>query len=167
MADPLDLDILKRLTVHLKGITPANGYDVDLSQAVFRGRLLFGENDPLPMLSILESPNPSLGIYAGENFNAEFHQWTIFIQGFADNDADNPTDPAYLLKGQVERHLARITAERPSGFGGGLYTGEYMLGGTIADMKVLPGTVRPPQEGVSSKAFFYLPVQLKVVRNPA
>ena len=39
----------------------------------------------------------------------------------------------------------------------------YMLGNTISGFAIGPGVVRPPQDQVSSKAFFYLPV---IVRLP-
>lgn len=58
LPDPLRLHTLKTITDVLDGITTANGYKHDLDGKVFRGRALFGEGDPIPMLSILEVPIP-------------------------------------------------------------------------------------------------------------
>jgi hypothetical protein len=52
------LDILRALTAHLEGINPENGYDYDMRGRVFRGRAEFGDDTPLPHLSILEAPRP-------------------------------------------------------------------------------------------------------------
>lgn len=55
-AAPADLRALKALTYCLTTITVAAGYKHDMSSAVFRGRNVFGDGDPLPMLSVLEPP---------------------------------------------------------------------------------------------------------------
>ena len=66
---PFKLRVLRAVTATLKTITPANGYFYDLSDdtdpdalhptRVFRGRAWFGDNDPIPMLSVLEGVNPA------------------------------------------------------------------------------------------------------------
>lgn len=171
MADSKRLDVLKRLTTHLKGITPANGYtaaqwglDYDLSSSVFRGRAVFGEGDPIPLVSILESPRSDPGVFAGDGNYQRKEDWSLLIQGWATDDADNPTDPAYGLMDVVEHRLLRLI-EVSDQTGDEVYRGEYLLNRTVADIKVLPGVVRPPMEQVSSKAFFYLPVRLTLVRG--
>ncbi|ARB05715.1 minor tail protein [Synechococcus virus S-ESS1] len=65
LAHPLRLEILVRMCELLRTITPGNGYVTDFSGAegtednrVFRGRAIFGEGDPLPMLSVLEKSDP-------------------------------------------------------------------------------------------------------------
>lgn len=164
MADSYRLTVLKKLTDHLKGITPANGYPgYNLSSSVFRGRTLFGENDPVPLVSILEAPRPDQGKFAGEDNYQRKEDWSLVIQGWAHDDIANPTDPAYNLMDVVEMHLHRITAvDSSSGFE--VYPNEYMLGRTISSLDVLPGIVRPPSAEVSAKAFFYLPVRVGLVR---
>lgn len=162
MADSYRLTALKLLTAHLQGITPANGYTYDLSASVFRGRSLFGQGDPVPMVSILESPRSDQGKFAGQGNEARSEKWSLLIQGWAEDDIENPTDPAYGLMDAVEDRLMRIT--KVSGHtGNGLYPGEYLLDRSVADMVILPGVVRPPMEQVSSKAFFYLPVSVTLV----
>lgn len=162
MADSYRLAVLKKLTEHLRGITPANGYDYDLSASVFRGRSLFGEGDPIPMLSILEAPQSDEGVFAGENKSQRSENWSLLIQGWAQDDVANPTDPAYGLMDAVERHLLRLIQVSQIN-GEPLYPVEYMLGRSVAGVTIPPGVVRPPMEMVSSKAFFYLPVMLALV----
>jgi len=109
MADSYRLTVLKRLTAHLRGITKANGYDYDLidPRSVCRGRLVFGDDDPLPLLSILEGTRSDIGSFAGHGERKE--HWPLTIQGWVADDVDNPTDPAYGLLDAVERHLQRLT----------------------------------------------------------
>lgn len=158
------LNILKALTSHLQGITPANGYDYDLSSAIKRGRALFGNDDPIPLVSILESPRSDQWVFAGYDDSERKENWSLLIQGWVADDIDNPTDPAYLLMAAVEHRLSRITATSSTN-GYEVYPTEYLLGRTIGNFRVLPGVVRPPMEQVSSKAFFYLPIQVALVRG--
>jgi hypothetical protein len=158
------LDVLKALTSHLQGIASANGYEIDLSDAIRRGRTLFGEGDPIPLVSILESPRSDPGRFAGENFAERSEKWSLLIQGWVVDDPSNPTDPAYILMATVEHRLARIIAVNRS-TGEPAFPDEYMLGRKVAEFTVMPGVVRPPMEQVSSKAFFYLPVQVALVRE--
>ena len=165
MADSYRLNVLKRLTAHLRGITKANGYAYDLANNVFRGRAVFGADDPVPLVSILESPRNDAGQFAGENNSARVENWSLLIQGWAvDDDKANPTDSAYGLMDAVERHLLRLT-KTSGGTRGPTYPDEYLLGRTVGGVTLFPGVVRPPMEQVSSKAFFYLPVQLELVRE--
>jgi len=158
------LDVLQRLTSHLKGITPANGYDVDLSASVFRGRTVFGADDPVPLISILESPRSDSGLYAGSGNDARVENWSLMIQGWTTDDIENPTDPVYGLLADVEHRLSRL-GEISQINGCPVYPDEYLLGRTIGGITLRPPVVRPPVENVSSKAFFYLPVQVVLVRS--
>lgn len=164
MADSYRLTVLKRLTDHLKGIAPANGYAFDLSNNVFRGRTIFGEGDPVPLISILESPRSDSGVYAGSESSERKEGWTLLIQGWAHDDVENPTDPLYDLMDAVERRLQRIIAESNTN-GAALFPDEFLLGRSIGGLTVLPGVVSPAREQVSSKAFFYLPVRVTLVRD--
>jgi hypothetical protein len=153
------LNILKALTDHLKSITTANGYDSDLSEAVFRGRALFDDSDPIPMLSILESPK-SEASFATNGYEARKDDFSLFLQGWVKDDPANPTDPAYLLAAEVEKCLTQLIATKNDNSGRPEYPNAYLLGGSIVDIKFGPPIVRPPTEQISSKAFFYLPVVL-------
>ncbi len=166
MPDSRQLDVLKALTTHLEGMTIDGGYDYDLDGRVFRGRAMWGDEMPLPMVSILEAPRPDERPSVGGHENAfRAEDWVLLVQGWVEDDIDNPTDPAYGLKANVEKRLSDIIAVRESN-GLPLYPSVYRLGGKIAAMSIGPGVVRPPQDRVSSKAFFYIPVVVKIAVTP-
>lgn len=163
------LEILKALTEHLKGITPANGYSHDLSKSVFRGRERFGDNHKqyIPMVSILEPKAPEFGMPANEEQTVRKDDWMLLIQGWAKDDPINPTDPAYLLVADVERRLSEIIALNENGRP--LNKESYRLGKKIATLTLAAPIVRPPEDGLSDAAFFYLPIKIGHVvdiRNP-
>lgn len=162
MTVPTRLAILIALTEHLERITPDNGYDVDLSGAVFRGRSLLGADLGVrPALSILESPRPDIATYTGEWDSIRRDYWTLLIQGLAEDDKRNPSDNAYYLCAAVERHLGRIVAVRPE-TGAPRYPQEHLLGGLITSLEIAPPVVRPPEDRVSMSAFFFLPLRVGV-----
>lgn len=175
MADSYRLTILKRLTslIELTPLTPLTATDVilpsTLAGAVFRGRAVFGDNDPETMVSILEAPRGSQSRYT-EDGNTRIGQWALFIQGWCPDDKRNPTDNIYSVLEDVERQLDRITRTRVSD-GGSKYPEHFFLGAAlngdgylINSFEVGEPVVRPPAEGVSSKSFFYLPVQVGLAR---
>lgn len=156
------LNILIALTNHLKTLTPDLGYTNDLSESVFRGRTLFGANiTNRPLVSIIEAPRPDFSVYTGEGQDFRRDVWTLLIQGLAEDDALNPTDPAYHLAYEVEQHLFRLIEVR-SQTGAPRYPDIHLLGGLITSMEVAAPVVRPPEQNVSTSAFFFLPVRLGV-----
>ena len=157
------LDVLQRLTAHLQGITPGNGYVYDLANSVYRGRTVFSSGDPVPLLSILESPRSDQGVFGGDGGEARIENWSLMIQGWATDDIENPTDSVYPLLASVEHRLNRLLQISQKN-GCPVYPDEYLLGRSIAGLALRPPVVRPPMENVSSKAFFYLPVQVVLVR---
>lgn len=166
MADSKRLATLKALTSYLAGeITAANGYENTLTNAVFRGRAFFDKTDPLPMVSILESPNPDRFPQRGGDQDSSApvmkDQWTLEVQGWCEDDKTHPTDPAYNLMADVKKALAKIG--RVNGHGDGMYEC-YLLGGLIAGIKWEAGTVRPP-ELQSSQAYFWMRVILTFVED--
>lgn len=157
------------LTGLLETMTRANGYEYDLAPVrddsgklfprIYRGRTVFGDDDPVPCLSILEGPLPDENPrYADDNNGVRTEQWVLFLQGWAETNKDNPTDPCYAMMACVQRHISRVVQKRQSGLPS--YPDVYMLGGAVVSFTIGPGVVRPPQDGVSSRAFFYLPVVL-------
>lgn len=161
MGDSIQLTILKAITTHLQGITTLNGYDFDLAAAVFRGRLLYGEESPDVFLSIVEHLQGDITTAtAGENEVERTETWILLIQGIAKNDVENPTDDLYNLKAAVEHRMARAILQDRRG--NPAFPSEYFFG--LKSMKVItgltigPGIVSPPRQGISEKAFFYLPV---------
>lgn len=166
MADPYRLDVLKRLTALLESIVPTGPFVepglTSLTGRVFRGRSVFGEDDPLTMLTILESPRPGGAIFSGEG-EGRREDWFLLIQGWCPDDKANPSDPVYHLLNDVERILERITAvSNNSGYPS--FPQHYMLGKTINHFQVSQPVVRPPTKEISSKSFFYLPVQVGLAR---
>lgn len=162
--DPFRLRVLKALTAALQEIKPSNGYVNDVHNAVFRGRLVYGENDPLPMLSILEPPQPIDQIAQGSgNISGD---WDLLIQGFVKDDSKNPTDPAYVLMADVMKRLGIEQNKRPNGrtvnvlgLGGG-----QGKGNEIIEMTIGHGIARPADD-ISAKAYFWLTLTLKTVED--
>lgn len=173
---PFRLRVLTALTSALKGITPANGYQFNLADfdpgdgypkaRVYRGRAWYGEDDPIPMLSLLEADigeevsNPPHGVAAGR------YEWALMVQGFVDDDPANPTDPAYILAADVVKRLAvetvrKLTPADPASDSDILGIG---LRGTnkLTGLRVGSPVVRPADD-VSAKAYFGLLVTLTTV----
>jgi hypothetical protein len=167
MADSIQLDILKKLTTHLEGITPAAGYLFDLSSSVFRGRAVHGDDAPETMLSIVEFLQPDRTLEtASENNLLRSEQWILLVQGWVKNeDHAHPTDEVYQLKATTELRLSRLIEINRS-TGDPEYPNEYLLGlhkKSISSMTIGPGVVSGPRIEVSPKAFFYLPLGINLV----
>jgi hypothetical protein len=162
---PKRLVILQRLQATIETATPGQSIDTyDLTSGkVFRGRMIFGEEiKPLPAISIIEAPqtDPNTA-FAGDASQGRNEYWNLFVQGIVDDDKLNPCDEAYKLCAAVEQRLSRITAV-DSGSGNAVYPQDYLLGGLIHDLRILPPVVRPPEKTVSSSAFFFLPLRVGV-----
>lgn len=175
MVDSVKLTVLKRLTALLEGMSPSPVADVTpeapptMAGVVFRGRAVFGDSDPKWMLSILESPRPFTGQFSADG-QARRDLWPIFIQGWCPDDKKHPSDPIYSLLDDVERRLDRVVLRLP-GTGNPKFIEDYFLGPAldgngylITSFEVGPGVVRPPSDGISSKSFFYLPLQVGLAR---
>lgn len=164
---PTRLAILQRLTSHLELLHPGTdpSYTFDLREKVFRGRHVLGDDvaeyESLPVVSILESPRPDLSIFTGEWDSVRKDYWTLLIQGIGQDDKLAPTDKLYHLTAQIEMHLARLVETRPE-TGGPRYPQEHLLGRLISGLEIAAPIVRPSEKGVSSKAFFYLPLRLQI-----
>lgn len=164
------LAILKYLTAHLEGINPDNGYPgYNLKGKVFRGVDRFGAShaDMRPFMSVLEAKATDYGKFASEDQAVSLNDWVLLIQGWVVDDPRNPTDPAYPLVEIVEERLSMLIALDDEGKA--IYPGVYRMGGMIATLTLAQPVVRPPEEGISESAFFFLPIRvgLKVdIRNP-
>lgn len=158
--DTKQLKILKALTALLETITTANGYDFDLEGHVFRGRRLIGAEESSPFVSIVESPRPDpQPIEGGYGKPKRVEEWELMVQGWLKTSLTAPTDDLYLLKGAMEHRLQRINDETA--------TGDYRLGGLVADVRIGPGVVvaaTPQQAGIEA---LYLPLLVKYVANVA
>lgn len=157
--DPLRLRILQALTNALLEITPANGYVSDLTGAVFRGRNVFGDSDPVPMVSILEAPDPINPFGSPPDSGDQKGAWVLIIQGWVADDPSNPTDPAYVLMADV---CKRIALEKLKNRDFAMFGVD--LGKKLTNMSVGTRVVRPPDE-TSTKAYFVLSISLDVVES--
>lgn len=162
MADPFRLRVLMALTEVIERIYPDNpdrpfDHEFDLRGRVFRGRNRFGTDDPLPMVSILEAPIP-LETLMGQNTNVHnAGPWELLIQGFVEDDKDNPSDPAHRLMAEVK---AIIVREKKRDRGNNIFG----MGNRVHEILIGQGSVRPPDEA-SDKAFFWLTLTLRLAEN--
>lgn len=156
--------VARALTDFLKLITEENGYQYTLT-GVYRGLNKFGSEVSEPFLALLEAPRADVSLFADDAKTVSKDTWTLLVQGFAVNDPENPTDPAYMLLGDVEHHMSKLNATKANGMSGGKYPEYYRLGGLVADIELEQPVVRPPEEQLSSTAFFYLPVRITLVRD--
>jgi hypothetical protein len=168
MIDSKRLRLKIALTEWLQGITPANGYQHDLSTQsgvvrVFRGRDKFGENDPLPALAILETLNPDRDINFAGAGRVVNEQWILMVQGWAapDESEIHPTDAADRLLADAKKRVGELMGNdlAPQD-----ERSHHNLYGLVADIKVEPGTVRPPDQ-FSALAYFYFRVAFSFVEK--
>lgn len=159
--NPLRLEIQKRLSDALKEVTPGNGYVSDVSASVFRGRLIFGEGDPLPMVSILEAPIPLDQLEPPEDATLSSGRWELVVQGFVADDRQNPTDPAHVLLADVKKRLA---VEKKKSLNRLPEDGILGLGRFVTNLYIGSGVVRPPDE-ISAKAYFWLTISLDLAED--
>lgn len=172
--------VMRRLADLVRGINPTNDdpkwaendlpsqpYAFDLSKSVYTGKMIFGEEVRYPAVAILEAPQMIPGLFAGEGGKKRKDQVQLLIQGFsdADNRADDPTSPAYELMAAVETRLSRVTAMH-RGAGVARFPEDHLLGGLLHEFMINKGVVRPPEEKVSAKAYFYLPVTMSLSVEP-
>lgn len=159
---PFRLLIQQKLAEILDGITSTGKYSYNLEGRVFRGRNIFGDNDPIPLVSILEAPLPDepRGMPAGGGHR--LIDYDLYIQGWVDDDKDNPTDPAFYLASDVIKALSN---ERRKGSGNGVAPNLLGLGRRVVDIKIKDYTVRPAEEFASSYANFMLMVTLQIAED--
>lgn len=157
--DPFRLRIMKAVTEQLKTICPDNGFDHDLRDftddagrvrpKVFRGRLRFGENDPKPMIAVMEDPRTI-------DTQGPASKFRVLIQGFVENDTWNPLDPAYHLSADAIEVMS--DANRPMNIlGMGLQH--------ISAMKIEPPVHMPGSDDVSDTAYFIFGVTFTLIEN--
>lgn len=160
MTDSIRLGIQKQLSAYIAAeVTPANGHEFDLTGAVFRGRFWFGQEDKLPMVSILEGMTPDRNpVTAGFDEDVQTDKWILLIQGWVKDDLDNPTDPAHQLMASVKKALAKLRIQ----------VKEMQLTGTpfenVSSVSIEPGVVRPPDQ-ISATAYFWLRVVLETIEE--
>ena len=169
---PFRLRILIALTDLLKTVTPANGYQFDLSddqdgeKRVVRGRLFLGDSEPAYMVSIIEPPSAVEAILnRGPDNTTRAGEWDILIQGWARDDEDNEEcDLAYALAADVHKALGAELKRTRTGRPGA----PDILGfaGKVESMKIGTPVIRPSEE-VSGYGVFYTILTLKIVEDIA
>ena len=162
MPEPFRLAVQKRLTEALEGITIANGFYTDIGPGkVFRGRLYYGDSDPIPMISILEEPLAAETDLEPMGGTGGTTPYNLMVQGFVSDNQANPTDPAHYLMADVKKVLARLNKER-------IATDRVLAfpekAPTVLDIEFGGGVVRPPDD-LSAKAYFWLRVTLSLVED--
>lgn len=168
MADSYILQVEKAVVKHI-GDT-IEGFD--LSGAIWRGRVRIGgrgSNEPLPAISLLQAPEVEPETIEAGRGATRMREVLYFIQGWAEMpDIDNPTDQAHNLMAAVKKSLAPIMqppVKNPF----------YMLKAyndegvqMIEKLELGIGLVRPPDDEVSpNAAYFWLPIRLGLVEDPA
>lgn len=180
MPDSKQLQIIKKVQAIIETINPGNidpgtelAYVVDLSSAVFPGVEALGASDPTPAVTILESPKPSPtdDLTGEDRAHPGLETMVLLVQGFAEKGEDSRGGPAYALKAQVEQALSRVIQPATGVKNGGKYPDDWMLGTVngkylVTSFTIQTGGVRPPKNGVSPTAFFYLPLVIKFSFNP-
>ena len=171
MPDTFRLRVMKGLTETLQRITPANGYEHDLSNftdsvgrpaaRVFRGRDFFGENDPLPMLSILEDPRAEPPFNGPSTSSKGQNTFRVLIQGFVEDDKDNPLDAAYALSAEVARALVEAK-QSPEGI---LSLNKQMRAPCVMAMSIGQPVHRPGRDEISDHAYFLVGVTLLLAED--
>ena len=161
--EPVRLRVLKAMTECLKEITTANGYRTELNGQVFRGRVIFGDNDPIPMACILEVPIPLDQTPPPTDSEFSTGGWEIMIQGFVTDDPENPTDPAHFFMADVKKRLA---IEKRKALAMDAAQGIFGLGNFVTGLRIGAGVVRPPDE-ISAVAYFWLTITLDMVEDLA
>jgi hypothetical protein len=176
--DPFKLRVLKGLTNALKTITPANGYVSDLSDfdpgdgiamaRVYRGRMWYGDESPLPMVSVIEGADPADAVAEPPAFHPVCeYDYALIVQGWAKDDPLNPTDPAYALLADIRRCLA-IEATRKIGVGPATERDVFGLKqdghgpNAITGLRFGPGVVRMPDD-LSDTAWWWLTVYVRIM----
>lgn len=169
MADPFRLRVMKALSAQIKRVNPTNDYEFDLSdfqdaagrpaERVFRGRTVFGDNDPRPMVVLLEDPRPPEATNGTSTSPMAVNQFRVLIQGFVEDDRDHPLDPAYRLSAEVVKALVEAKSNRFDILGLG------KVAPCVLTLSVGQPVHRPPDDEVSSVAFFLIPVTLGLAEN--
>lgn len=169
---PLRLEILRTLTDALKEIHPDNGYEFDLRDdaegraRVVRGRIMIGNDEPLPMVSLVEPPMAiePISTRRQPDNTKRVGDWELIVQGWAQDDPENPTDVAYQLEAEVRRRLA-LEKNRPGARPGSLVGHNFFgLGNKVLNFTIGTPVVRP-NEHISEQAVFYLVLTLEIAED--
>ena len=179
---PLRLQILRALTDVIKQVNPTNlivpgdpssRYEFDLRDdtstvpsrpRVTRGRLHIGEDEPLPMVTIVEPPMAIEGMSTQRQPDNTAHagQWDMIIQGWAKGDPWYPSDVGYQLMQEVRCALAK---EKKRGRNGN--TNILGFDSTKIQNMTIGSPVIRPNEHISEQAVFYFVLTFTICEDTA
>lgn len=157
MSDCFRLIVQKELVTRLVAKMP------ELADALFRGRSMFGENDPLPCGSLLEDPREFPVLQSNEGGGGHKSDWRLLLQGWVADDPANPTDPAHQLAADYQKALGEIRAEVRADLESALHPDRKI--NLVTAILIGAPIVRPPDE-FSSRAYCWLPLTLSLFEDP-
>ena len=164
--DPFRLRLVTCIAQSLEQINPANGSAFDLTGAVFVGRDLFGDSDPVPMLAILEDLDSPPPLPSQRDNTAWVGPYNLLIQGFVEAAKDNrPLAPAYRLAAEMQKRLAAEKVRVNRLPGRGPTPNIFGMDGRVDSMSFSPAIVRPADGEISEKSYFWLRLSLGIVEN--
>lgn len=159
--NPPRLNILTLMTTAFSRITVANGFQTDLGGNTFRGRIYFGNDDPLPMLALVEPPVTDIvPLMSPPGGPCRKSKWTVIVQGFVKSGEDHPCDPAYVFAAEVTQVLMEEAMRK----NWGRTVTPFGLDHTIESVKIGPPIVRP-SDNISSTAYFWMTVEFEIVED--
>lgn len=168
---PFRLKILIELTKVLKSVTPANGYQSDLSdeasgrQRVKRGVLFLGNDDPRTLVSIIEPPLAVEQIRGAPDNTVRANDWDILVQGWAKDDPQHePCDLAYVLAADVTTAIAKEKSKARTGRPGA--PNLLNMQGLVEDIRIGAPVVRPTED-LSDYGAFYILLTMKICEDMA
>lgn len=158
MNDPIRLQVLKGATAILADIKPENGYRTDV-QAAVRGRAVFNSQfDPWPFISIMEDPNELDNILDTRSGEEALTNLKLIIQGYAIEDVENPTDPAYYLLADIQKAFSDEI--RRNGGRGESHPNLFGMGTTVSRIVIGSGAVLPSHAEISDVPWCIVPVSI-------
>lgn len=153
MPDSFRLRVMRHFTDGIETALPE-------LQSVSFGIATYGETDPLPLVSLIEDPREQPATETQVPAKGHLVPWRLLVQGFVEDDAGEPTAPAYNLAGQIMQTVSELAV-----------AGEDVLSpqrkvNRVEQIKIGAPIVRPPDE-FSSKAYCWIPITLDLFETPS
>lgn len=170
---PIRVAIRRAVKAALVEINPTNGYHNDLRPdemgraRVVAGRNAIGNDEPLPLVTIIEPPLAveQTSTRRQPDNTVRATEWDLLIQGWVEDD-EEAGDQAYLLCAEVCRRLAQEKRRPDARPGSGNGYNFFGMRNKIFEMTIGSPVVRP-SETVTSQSVFYLVLTLKITEDMA
>ena len=157
--------VIKAIADHLKTVTVANGFTYDLSNSVYIGRRVFGDTEPMPLVTLLEIPDIQIPGTRPESGAVQTGEWEFFVQGsIKATDPLNPTVDAYTFMADVTKALSDIVNPANDPKHGTTPKAIYLVGGKVIKFDIGGFHVRQSDEA-PSQSNFYLRIRTQVVER--